>query len=78
MAPADRQSTMLGEASTIEIEKVENPRTFDDHKKASREGGKVAKVARAELENKTKRTVISTENYLEAPEKKKRLEREKN
>ena len=63
---------MLGEASTAEIEKVSDPKTFDEHKKVSREGGKVAKTARLKLESKTKRKVITNENYLDEPEKEKR------
>jgi hypothetical protein len=64
--------TMLGEASTSEIEKVRDPKTFDEHKKVSREGGSVAKTARLKLESKTKRKVITNENYLDEPEKEKR------
>ncbi|MBI1935919.1 Bro-N domain-containing protein [Candidatus Woesearchaeota archaeon] len=64
--------TMLGEASTSEIERVNNPSNFIQHKKASREGGKVAKTARLKLESKTKRKIINKENYLDAPEKEKR------
>jgi len=64
--------TMLGEASTAEIEKVSDPKTFDEHKTVSREGGKVAKTARLKLESKTKRKVITNENYLDEPEEEKR------
>jgi hypothetical protein len=64
--------TMLGEASTAEIERVKNPTSFPEHKKVSRQGGKVAKKARFELENRTKRPIMSKENYLDEPEKKKR------
>ncbi|MFH1072061.1 MAG: Bro-N domain-containing protein [Nanoarchaeota archaeon] len=64
--------TMLGEASTTEIERVKNPHTFSEHKKVSREGGNVAKKAKLELESKTKKPVMSKENYLDAPEKEKR------
>ncbi|MBU2634412.1 MAG: Bro-N domain-containing protein [Nanoarchaeota archaeon] len=64
--------TMLGEASTSEIEKVHDPKTFPQHKKASRDGGKISKHARLELESKTKRKVITNENYLKIPEKEKR------
>ncbi len=64
--------TMLGEASTTEIEKVRDPKKFKEHKKASREGGGVAKTARVELESKTKRKVVTRENYLDEPEKVKR------
>ena len=64
--------TMLGEASTAEIERIKDPNKFVEHKKASREGGNVAKKARLELEKKTKRPVVSRENYLKEPEKEKR------
>src|SRR3989344_4591852 len=64
--------TMLGEASTAEIERVNDPRTFPQHRKASREGGTVAKTARMKLESKTRRRAISPENYLDAPEQEKR------
>ena len=64
--------TMLGEASTAEIERIKDPVKFAEHKKASKEGGNVAKKARLELEKKTKSPVASRENYLEEPEKEKR------
>lgn len=64
--------TMLGEASTTELELVKNPETFSKHKKVSKEGGDVAKTARLELEKRTKRPVVSKENYLDEPEKEKR------
>ena len=65
--------TMLGEASTAEIEKVKDPKIFPEHKKASREGGTIARNARLELESKTKRKVITNENYLDKPESQKRI-----
>ena len=65
--------SMLGEASTSEIERTQNPVSFDEHKQASNDGGTIAKNARMELEQKTKQNVITTENYLNEPEKKKRL-----
>jgi hypothetical protein len=64
--------SMLGEASTAEIERTENPRTFEKHKKASKEGGTIAKNARLELEQKTKHKIITKNNYLKMPEKEKR------
>ncbi len=69
--------TMLGEASTAEIERVNNPDSFPEHKKASKEGGKVARTARIELEKKTRRKVISSENYIDKSESQKRLELKK-
>ena len=64
--------TMLGEASTAEIERVDNPLTFEEHRAASREGGGVAKTARRKLEKRTRRTIISPENYLDESEQEKR------
>lgn len=66
--------TMLGEASTTEIEKSKDPKTFLQHKKASREGGTISKNARLGLERKTKRKIITKENYLDKPESQKRIE----
>ena len=68
--------TMLGEASTAEIERVENPKTFVEHSEVSKEGGAVAKTARIKLENRTKQRVANKENYLNEPEKRKRLANE--
>jgi DNA-damage-inducible protein D len=67
--------SMLGEASTSEIERTQNPKNFPAHKKASREGGTISKNARKALEIKTKQKVISKGNYLIESEKKKRLNR---
>lgn len=65
--------SMLGEASTAEIERTRNPETFEAHKKASRDGGTISKDARKALEKKTGKKVISEDNYLVESEKKKRL-----
>jgi len=66
--------TMLGEASTGEIERVRDPKSFQEHTKASKEGGSVAKKARLNLEKKTKKRIIRKDNYLNEPEKVKRIE----
>jgi DNA-damage-inducible protein D len=66
--------TMLGEASTTEIERVKAPQTLSEHKKVSKEGGSIAKNARKALEKETKRSVMTSDNYLDEPEKKKRLD----
>lgn len=65
--------SMLGEASTSEIEKTQDPKNFPEHKVASRKGGNIAKGARVALEKESKRKVVSKENYLDEPECKKRL-----
>jgi hypothetical protein len=48
-------------------------RGFDESKTAARKGGEVAGTARKDLEKKTGKRVISTENYLSEPESRKRL-----
>ncbi len=63
---------MLGEATTAEMERVKNPDTFVEHQKVSREGGEVAGNARKDAEGRIGKSIISGENYLDAPEKEKR------
>jgi len=68
--------SMLGEASTTEIERVQNPNTFDEHLEVSSKGGNIAKIARVELEQETGQPVVSDDNFLDVPEKlKKKKER---
>ena len=61
---------MLGEASTAEIEKKQNPRRFKEHISVSKKGGEIAKIAREKLEKETGRSILSKENYKELPEAK--------
>ncbi len=65
---------MLAEATTTEISKKENPKTFDESKKIAKDGGSIAGNARVDIEKKIGKSVISDENYLEQSEKAKRLE----
>ncbi len=67
--------SMLGEASTTEIVKTKNPIGFIQNKKAAKQGGAVAGNARRELESRTGKKVVSTDNYL--PEAKKNNELKK-
>lgn len=60
--------SMLGEASTKEIIVNTNPVGFQANQKAAKAGGKIAGDARRQLELKSGKKVISTENYL--PEQK--------
>lgn len=55
---------MLAEESTTEISKVEDPDTFEKHKKVARRGGGVAGEARKRLESETGKKVISEANFL--------------
>lgn len=65
--------SMLGEASTTEIAKNKNAQGFPENKTAAKQGGSVAGKARKDLEKKSGRKVSSRENYLQTPEKIKRL-----
>ena len=53
---------MLAEASTKDISQALNPETFEESKKVAQQGGKVAKVARLELEARTGKKVVSALN----------------
>ncbi len=53
---------MLAEASTKDISAATNPRDFEESKKAAKQGGNVAKVARKELEAKTGKKVVTSLN----------------
>ena len=50
---------MLAEASTTELSKQRNPRTYSQHANTARSGGNVAKAAREELESQLGHSVIS-------------------
>ena len=67
--------TMLGEASTTEITKNKNAQGFHENKLAAHEGGSVAGKARKDLEKRSGKKISTHENYLQAPEDKKRLNR---
>ncbi len=65
---------MLAEASTTEISKEKDPETFEENKQVAREGGKVANVARTQLEKTTGKKVISIKNAKSLnPSKNKKL-----
>jgi DNA-damage-inducible protein D len=63
--------SMLGEASTTQITKVEHPDGFYENKSVARRGGNVAGIARKKLEQETRRKVISRGNYLQKSQSKK-------
>jgi len=50
---------MLAEASTKDISEAVNPKNLEESKKVAAQGGNVAKVARAELEAKTGKKVVT-------------------
>jgi len=60
---------MLAEASTFEISKKETPQSFEDSKKIAHRGGRVAGVARKELEEQTGQKIVSPLNIKKALKK---------
>jgi hypothetical protein len=65
--------SMLGEAATTEITRVDDAQGFEENKHAARKGGEVAGTARKDLEQKTGKRVVSSENYLATPQKSKKI-----
>ncbi len=68
---------MLAEASTTEISKKEKPDSFTKNKQVARKGGKVAEVARKQLEKSTGKKVVTNKNarVLNQPNKNKEIEK---
>ena len=62
--------SMLGEASTKEIAVNTDTQGFEQNKRAAKAGGKIAGDARKQLEIKSGKKVVTSENYL--PESKKK------
>jgi DNA-damage-inducible protein D len=58
--------TMLGEAATTEIARNKGAAGFNENKKAAKEGGIIAGSARRQLEVKSGKPVVTTQNYLSA------------
>lgn len=67
--------SMLGEAATTEITRVDDVKGFHESRHAARKGGEVAGKARKDLEKKTGKRVVSLENYLTTPQDAKKLGR---
>ena len=53
---------MLAEASTTEISKEEEPNNFEENIEVAKKGGKVANVARLQLEKTTGKKVVTKQN----------------
>ncbi|HCY77111.1 MAG TPA: hypothetical protein DHV28_14410 [Ignavibacteriales bacterium] len=70
MSEAELIFTALAELSTRQIAETIKATGLIENKDASRKGGKIAKNARLELEKKTGKSVVSSNNFL-PPEKKK-------
>ena len=53
---------MLAEATTTEISKEKNPKSFNDSKKIAKQGGIIAGNTRREIEEKTGKRVVTKQN----------------
>lgn len=62
MTNAELVINMLGELATTEISKTENPQGFEESKAVARDGGSIAGNALKELEERTGRKVVSSNN----------------
>jgi DNA-damage-inducible protein D len=62
---------MLGEASTTEIAKNKNAQGFVQNEKAAKEGGSVAGKARKDLEKKSGKKIVTSQNFKGLAENKK-------
>lgn len=65
--------SMLGERSTTEIHRQEKSEGVSKLKQDASRGGKIAGIARKQLEKELGRSVVSKKNFLQKPEDKKRL-----
>lgn len=65
--------TMLGEASTTKFTVDRDSQKFPELKTDAKDGGEVAGNARKDIESRTSKKVISSENYLDTPESQKRI-----
>ncbi len=65
--------TMLGEKVTSEITRTKEAEGFRECKTAAKQGGEVAGNARKDAEKKIGKSVVSHENFLIEPERKKRI-----
>lgn len=64
MSEAELIFTALAELSTRQIAETTNATGMKENKKASKQGGGIAKKARKELEEKTGQKVVTSDNFL--------------
>lgn len=77
MTNVEMALNILAEASTTELSKQKQPKTFTDNAKVAKSGGEVANAARKELEGRLGRSVISpakASDYLMPPDEVKGIE----
>jgi hypothetical protein len=65
---------MLGEAATTEITRNRDSREFPQLKDSAHRGGKIAGDARKKLEIESGKKVVTSDNYLDAPQSRKAID----
>ena len=73
MNEAELIFTALAELSTRQIAESVDATGMNENAEAGKKGGKIAKKARLELESKTGKSVVTSENYLPPAKKQKQL-----
>ena len=73
MSDAELVFTALAELSTRQIAETMQTKGLEENKTPARKGGRIAKNARKELENKTGKKVVSGESFLQSPKNIKKL-----
>lgn len=73
MTDAELVFTALAELSTRQIAETEKAKGFEENKMPAKKGGRIAKNARLELENKTGKKVVTGQNFLKSSENNKKL-----
>jgi len=73
MSEAELIFTALAELSTRQIAESEQAQGFTKNAQAGKKGGRIAKNARKELEDKTGKSVVTGENFLPPTKTKKKL-----
>jgi len=66
---------MLAEATTTEISKEKNPKTFEDSRKIANQGGTIAGNTRREIEEKTGKKVVTNQNAKLLDKSQKRIKK---
>ncbi len=61
---------MLAEATTTEISKEKKPKAFDANKRIARQGGTIAGNTWREIEEKTGKSVVASQNAKQLDKKK--------
>ena len=56
--------TMIGEKATTDITRSRDTKQFEEHKTAANRGGRIAHIARTELEKETGTSALSRKNFL--------------